>query len=349
MSRTNFNSDNRAPSCEGCQPDKHASNSFRRIGTDRGDGNVLCAVKQPADGHPDLHAGTDVLDYIVAAHPFTILQLIRERDAARHALHFVRCKISGHDGIFQEAGAMCPEVLNPGRLGDQDFIDFARKLRSEMIDLDGAQWQTAEDLRQDCYLARVQNDQAARLRVTNAINACQAAHHQQADADADESLSHEQREVPRKGALDRDRTATEDLAFAEDTTMAQVAITVAGLLASSGMTSRDLAKNARVPENHILAIIGGTKDAQSIRAISRIASALGRRLVLEFAQRDHTVPRDESADAARAAVEQIAARAAVEQIAAYISNMNYVALAHVSPSELADEIRAGHWKPVQPR
>ena len=65
------------------------SNSFRRIGTDRGDGDVLCAVTQRTDGHPDLHAPPDVLDYIVAAHPFTILQLISTRDSARHALHFL--------------------------------------------------------------------------------------------------------------------------------------------------------------------------------------------------------------------------------------------------------------------
>jgi hypothetical protein len=77
------------------------SNSFRRIGTDRGDGDVLCAVTQPADGQPDLHAAPDVLNYIVAAHPFAILQLIRERDSARHALHFLRHKIAGHDRVFQ--------------------------------------------------------------------------------------------------------------------------------------------------------------------------------------------------------------------------------------------------------
>lgn len=82
------------------------SNSFRRLGTDRGDGNVLCAVNQPSDGHPDLHAAPHVLDYIVAAHPFVILQLIRERASARYALHLLRHKIAGHDWIFQEAGRM---------------------------------------------------------------------------------------------------------------------------------------------------------------------------------------------------------------------------------------------------
>ena len=82
------------------------SNSFRRIGTDRGDGNVLCAVTQPSDGHPDLRAAPDVLDYVVAAHPLEILRLIRERDSARHALHLLRHKIAGHDEAFREAGGM---------------------------------------------------------------------------------------------------------------------------------------------------------------------------------------------------------------------------------------------------
>ena len=54
------------------------SNSFRRIGTDRGDGDVLCAVTQPSDGHPDLHAPADVLDYIVAVHPLVVLELLAE-------------------------------------------------------------------------------------------------------------------------------------------------------------------------------------------------------------------------------------------------------------------------------
>jgi hypothetical protein len=82
------------------------SNSFRRIGTDRGDGDVLCAVTQRADGHPDLHAAPGVLDYIVAAHPFVVLRLLEQRDGARHAIHFLRHKIHGYDAVFAEASAM---------------------------------------------------------------------------------------------------------------------------------------------------------------------------------------------------------------------------------------------------
>jgi hypothetical protein len=82
------------------------SNSFRRIGTDRGDGNVLCAVTQRSDGHPDLLAPEDVLNYIVAAHPLVVLELLDQRDRARHAIDHLRRKIEGHDEAFAEAEAM---------------------------------------------------------------------------------------------------------------------------------------------------------------------------------------------------------------------------------------------------
>lgn len=79
------------------------SNSFRRIGTDRGsDGDVLCAYVQHSDGQPDLLAAPEVLDYIAAAHPLTILQLIQERDDARHALHFLLHKITTAVGQVRE-------------------------------------------------------------------------------------------------------------------------------------------------------------------------------------------------------------------------------------------------------
>ena len=52
------------------------SNSFRRIGTPYGDGDVLCGTKHPIDGHPDLLASPGVLDYIVAAQPRVVLALL---------------------------------------------------------------------------------------------------------------------------------------------------------------------------------------------------------------------------------------------------------------------------------
>lgn len=50
------------------------SNSFRRVGV-WGDGDVLSAVNQ-RDGHPDLLAAPGVLDYVVAAQPAVVLELL---------------------------------------------------------------------------------------------------------------------------------------------------------------------------------------------------------------------------------------------------------------------------------
>ena len=82
------------------------SNSFRRIGTDHGDGNVLCAVTQRSDGHPDLHAAPGILDYIVAVHPLVVLELIDQRDRAWHAFDHLRRNIEGHAAAFIEAEAI---------------------------------------------------------------------------------------------------------------------------------------------------------------------------------------------------------------------------------------------------
>lgn len=61
------------------------SNSFRRIGC-LGDGDVLCGTKHPIDAHPDLLAAPGVLNYIVAAQPRVVLQLLDEVDALEDKL-----------------------------------------------------------------------------------------------------------------------------------------------------------------------------------------------------------------------------------------------------------------------
>jgi hypothetical protein len=55
------------------------SNSFRRIGC-HGDGDVLCGTKHPHDGHPDLLARPGVLDYIVAAQPRVVIEMLDDVD-----------------------------------------------------------------------------------------------------------------------------------------------------------------------------------------------------------------------------------------------------------------------------
>ena len=79
------------------------SNSFRRIGTDRGDGDVLCAVTQRSDRQPDLHAPAGVLDYIVAAHPLVVLELLDRLDRTAAAIDHLRKNIVGYDEVFYAA------------------------------------------------------------------------------------------------------------------------------------------------------------------------------------------------------------------------------------------------------
>ena len=66
------------------------SNSFRRIGTTHGDGDVVCGTKHPIDGHPDLLVDPRVLDYIVAAQPSVVIQLLEDLDVADGRLQRTR-------------------------------------------------------------------------------------------------------------------------------------------------------------------------------------------------------------------------------------------------------------------
>lgn len=69
-------------------------------------------------------------------------------------------------GIFTAS-----RVATPVGLTDDDLRAFSRQLRAEMDDLDGAAWQAAQDLRDECRRAREHNDLTARIRVAAAINA----------------------------------------------------------------------------------------------------------------------------------------------------------------------------------
>lgn len=57
--------------------------SWRRIGTEFGDGNVLRPCAHQHDGWPDLSAAPYVLEYLIAAQPAAILELIAEVEALR--------------------------------------------------------------------------------------------------------------------------------------------------------------------------------------------------------------------------------------------------------------------------
>jgi hypothetical protein len=69
------------------------SNSFRRIGQ-HGDGDVLCATTHPVDRHPDLLAPSGVLDYIVAAQPRVVLDLLDYLDEIENEMKQQRTALS---------------------------------------------------------------------------------------------------------------------------------------------------------------------------------------------------------------------------------------------------------------
>ncbi len=54
--------------------------SWRRIGTDSGDGDVLRPCTHPHDGWPDIVAPAENLKYIASANPQAILALLDELD-----------------------------------------------------------------------------------------------------------------------------------------------------------------------------------------------------------------------------------------------------------------------------
>jgi len=83
-SRAVYETQHRPPRTAVVEPgpwELQTSNSFRRIGSMRGDGDVLCATKHSSDGHPDLLAPSGVLDYVVAAQPRVVLALLDYIDA----------------------------------------------------------------------------------------------------------------------------------------------------------------------------------------------------------------------------------------------------------------------------
>jgi hypothetical protein len=79
-----------------CDWQLQTSNSFRRIGTQgRGDGDVLCATTHPVDHHPDLLAPSGVLDYIVAAQPRVVLELLDYIDKIeQESVHMIESHVA---------------------------------------------------------------------------------------------------------------------------------------------------------------------------------------------------------------------------------------------------------------
>jgi hypothetical protein len=95
------------------------SNSFRRIGC-HGDGDVLCATTQRSDGHPDLLAPAGVLDYVIAAQPRAVLELIDDLQQCEEALtlsrkqheedHVELARLRDVDSKLQQAKILCDKT-----------------------------------------------------------------------------------------------------------------------------------------------------------------------------------------------------------------------------------------------
>jgi hypothetical protein len=119
------------------------SNSFRRVGTSLGDGDVLCATRHPIDGHPDLLAAPAVLDYIVSAQPRVVLALLDyldgielRLDAARalgDKIALVERKLASVAGVVAAVGAAAATLSDPA--ADPTAVAEARLLVEQLASL----------------------------------------------------------------------------------------------------------------------------------------------------------------------------------------------------------------------
>ncbi|WP_336217330.1 ead/Ea22-like family protein [Pseudomonas aeruginosa] len=127
--------------------------SWRRIGTDNGDGDVLRPCTHPHDGWPDIAAPVENLEYIAEANPKTILALLDEIDGMKasgwrnHSVNYARAE-------------KCPQTLETAQAAwdrDQELIEEQR----QQIARDS---QTINQLRQKLQSAEVDRD---RLKAEN--------------------------------------------------------------------------------------------------------------------------------------------------------------------------------------
>jgi hypothetical protein len=116
------------------------SNSFRRIGA-HGDGDVLCGTKHPLDGQPDLLAAPGVLDYMIAAQPRVVIQLLDDVAALEDKLAKARVvsdKIEDVERRLNEMAAAHVAALDAvvtllGDTSDAEAVTRARALIDQLI------------------------------------------------------------------------------------------------------------------------------------------------------------------------------------------------------------------------
>jgi hypothetical protein len=83
--------------------------SWRRIGTNFGDGDVLCPVKHPHDGWPDLAGDQASWRYIVAAHPGVVTALLDRLEAVERARDEVSAALAETRAQLEKAAALRKE------------------------------------------------------------------------------------------------------------------------------------------------------------------------------------------------------------------------------------------------
>ncbi|EPG8834219.1 ead/Ea22-like family protein [Pseudomonas aeruginosa] len=107
--------------------------SWRRIGTDSGDGDVLRPCTHPHDGWPDIVAPAENLKYIASANPKTILALLDEIDGLSDELSACT-EHPGGCGYWREAAKRRAEERD--RLRDENEV--LRRFAAEAYQVLGA-------------------------------------------------------------------------------------------------------------------------------------------------------------------------------------------------------------------
>ncbi len=102
------------PSTDPSPWELQTSNSWRRIGTRHGDGDILCGITQQSDGHPDLHAPPGVLDYIVASQPAVVLALLDELDALEDKLRAAYVICNKVEAVEKRLNVMATAFVETG-------------------------------------------------------------------------------------------------------------------------------------------------------------------------------------------------------------------------------------------
>lgn len=115
--------------------------SWRRIGNEFGDGNVLRPCAHQHDGWPDLSAAPYVLEYLIAAQPSAILELIAENERNERMLL-----------------AACMDMGAIGEALGADMNSDGEELLSMVVDMKAENKRLRDFI---CHISRTSGDKGA--------------------------------------------------------------------------------------------------------------------------------------------------------------------------------------------